>query len=61
MVLINPFYEIVSSVRHSLYESHRAINVTSYESKCLLIINDALEEYFGIDDPMVFKKMLIIL
>ena len=47
MVLFNPFYETISSVRRSFSNSHKAIDVNKYENTETLIINDSLNEYFG--------------
>lgn len=58
-VLINPFYETVTSVRRTLSESHMSIDVNKYENTETLVINDSLKEYFGETDPMDSKKKLL--
>jgi predicted secreted protein len=55
IVLINPFYETTDSVRQVL----SGINVSKYEKEKSLIIMDSLEEYFGQQKDMLFKKSLV--
>ena len=59
VILFNPFYETVASVRRAFSDSHKAIDVNKYESTESLIINDSLNEYFGQSDPMDSKKKLL--
>jgi hypothetical protein len=54
IVLINPFYETTDSVRQVL----SGIDVSKYEKERVLIIIDSLEEYFGRQEDMPFKKSL---
>lgn len=56
MVLFNPFYETVASVRRAFSDSHKAIDANKYESTESLIINDSSKEYFGQSNPMDSKK-----
>jgi MEDS: MEthanogen/methylotroph, DcmR Sensory domain len=59
IVLINPFYETTDSVRQVLsqYNNH-SMNVSKYEEEKMLIISDSLDEYFGDQQHMLFKKNL---
>jgi hypothetical protein len=59
IVLLNPFYETVSSVRRAFSDSHKAIDANQYESTESLIINDSLKEYFEQSNPMNSKKKLL--
>ena len=59
MVLFNPFYETVTTVRRAFCDSHKAIDVNDYENTESLIINDSLKEYFEQSDPMDSKKKLV--
>ncbi len=59
VVLFNPFYETVASVRRAFSDSHKAIDVTKYESTESLIINDSLKEYFGQSNPLDSKIKLL--
>lgn len=63
IVLINPFYETVDSVRQVLSQSkHRDGTVdqdlSNYEKEKALIIADSMEEYFGQQPHTYFKKAL---
>jgi hypothetical protein len=59
MVLINPFYETTDSVRRVLSRhSTPALDVSKYEKEKMLMIIDSLEEYFGQQEDMPFKKSL---
>jgi hypothetical protein len=59
IVLFNPFYETVSSIRRAFSDSHKAIDANQYERTESFIINDSLKEYFGQSNPMDSKKKLI--
>ncbi|CAN5875404.1 hypothetical protein BH23THE1_BH23THE1_20490 [soil metagenome] len=59
VVLLNPFYETVSSVRRAFSDSHKAIDPKQYESTESFIINDSLKEYFEQSNPMNSKKKLL--
>jgi hypothetical protein len=57
VVLVNPFYETIDSVRQILserYEQGRD-DVSKFEKEESLIIADALEEYLG-DQPLIYIK-----
>ena len=56
VVLLNPFYETVSSSRKAFSGSHKAIDAHKYESTESLIIIDSLKEYFEQSNPMNSKK-----
>jgi hypothetical protein len=58
IVLINPFYETTDSVRQVLSEYNRGLDVSKYEKEKSLVIIDSLEEYFGQEPDMYFKKSL---
>lgn len=55
IVLINPFYETISSVRRTLSKGKKAIDVEKSENKDILILNDALREYFKHGNPLESK------
>src|SRR5919197_1718706 len=57
IVLINPFYETIDSVRQVLSEkySHGMDDVSKYEKEESLLISDSLEEYLG-DQPLIYLK-----
>jgi MEDS: MEthanogen/methylotroph, DcmR Sensory domain len=59
-VLINPFYETTNSVRQVLSEryNHGMDDISKYEKEESLIIIDSLEEYFGRQPDMTFKRNL---
>src|SRR5215212_761387 len=63
IVLINPFYETVDSVRQVLSEKYNdSMNdISKYEKEKVLIISDALERYFGDQkaDDSSFKMSLV--
>jgi hypothetical protein len=59
IVLFNPFYETVSSVRRAFSDSHKAIDAKQYESTESFIINDSLKEYFEQSNPMNSKKKVL--
>jgi DcmR-like sensory protein len=57
MILINPFYETIDSVRQIL--SKNGTNVSKYEREKVLVIIDSLKEYFGQQQPnILFVKSL---
>jgi hypothetical protein len=56
-ILINPFYETTDSVRQIL--SKNGINVSKYEKEKGLVIIDSLQEYFGSQPDMLFKRNLV--
>jgi hypothetical protein len=56
-ILINPFYETTDSVRQIL--SKNGINVSKYEKEKGLVIIDSLQEYFGSQPDMLFKRSLV--
>ena len=59
MVLINPFYETTDSVRQVLSQYNTpGLDVSKYEKERVLMIIDSLEEYFGEQEDMPFKKSL---
>jgi hypothetical protein len=60
IVLINPFYETTDSVRQVLSEKYNdgMNSISKYENEKSLIIIDSLEEYFGQQPDMPFKKNL---
>jgi hypothetical protein len=55
--LINPFYETTDSVRQIL--SKNGVNVSKYEKEKGLVIIDSLQEYFGSQPDMLFKRNLV--
>ncbi len=59
-VLINPFYETTNSVRQVLSERYNdgMDDISKYEKEESLIIIDSLEEYFGRQPDMTFKRNL---
>ena len=57
MILINPFYETTDSVRQIL--SKNGIDVSKYEKEKGLVIIDSLQEYFGSQPDMLFKRNLV--
>jgi hypothetical protein len=57
IILINPFYETTDSVRQIL--SKDGINVSKYEKENELVIIDSLQEYFGAQSDMFFKRKLV--
>ena len=61
IVLINPFYETIDSVRQVLSEKYNdGINdVSKHEKEKSLMIIDSLEEYFGQQPDMDFKRSLV--
>jgi hypothetical protein len=56
-ILINPFYETTDSVRQIL--SKNGIDVSKYEKEKGLVIIDSLQEYFGSQSDMLFKRNLV--
>ena len=56
-ILINPFYETTDSVRQIL--SKNGIDVSKYEKEKGLVIIDSLQEYFGSQPDMLFKRNLV--
>ena len=56
-ILINPFYETTDSVRQIL--SKNGVNVSKYEKEKGLVIIDSLQEYFGSQPDMLFKRNLV--
>ncbi|MGA9154551.1 MAG: MEDS domain-containing protein, partial [Candidatus Nitrosopolaris sp.] len=56
IVLINPFYETTDSIRQLL--SQGDLDVSEHEKEKSLIVIDSLEEYFGKQPDMPFKKSL---
>src|SRR5919202_3889134 len=60
VVLVNPFYETTDSVKHTLSEKYNdGLNdVSKCEKEGSLIIIDSLEEYFGKEPDMRFKRNL---
>jgi hypothetical protein len=59
VVMINPFYETVDSVRQFLYED-LAINNLEYEREEMLLIMDALDTYFGQEPDREFKERMTL-
>ena len=61
IVLINPFYETVDSVRQVLSQCDHGLNVSKYEKEESLIIIDSLYEYFERQEPndLFFKKSIV--
>lgn|SRR5215467_8725586 len=57
IILVNPFYETTDSVRQIL--SNDGINVSKYEKEKELVIIDSLQEYFGAQSDMLFKRKLV--
>jgi hypothetical protein len=57
IVLINPFYETIDSVRQILSEryNHGPDDIARHEKEGSLMIADALEEYLG-DQPLIYVK-----
>jgi hypothetical protein len=55
--LINPFYETTDSVRQIL--SSNGASVSKYEKEKELVIIDSLQEYFGGQPDMFFKRNLV--
>ena len=47
IILFNPFYETVGSVRQNLLMGHIQLDEFQYESDISLIIADSLNQYFG--------------
>ena len=60
IVLVNPFYETADSVRQVLSEKydHGVNDVLKYEKEKSLIIIDSLEQYFGQQPNMPFRRSL---
>ena len=60
IVLINPFYETTDSVRQVLSEKYNdgMNSISKYENEKSLIVIDSLEEYFGQQPDMAFKRNL---
>ena len=58
IVLINPFYETTGSVRQVLSQGNPSLDISKHEKEKSLIIIDSLEEYFGQQEDMSFKKSL---
>ena len=56
-ILINPLYETTDSVRQIL--SKNGIDVSKYEKEKGLVIIDSLQEYFGSQPDMLFKRNLV--
>ena len=56
-ILINPFYGTTDSVRQIL--SKNGIDVSKYEKEKGLVIIDSLQEYFGSQPDMLFKRNLV--
>jgi hypothetical protein len=60
LIMINPFYETVSSVRQTLSTGHRAIDVKEFEENIkTLSISDSLSQYFGKELVMESRKKII--
>jgi hypothetical protein len=57
IMLINPFYETTESVRQIL--SKNGVNVSKYEKEKEVVIIDSLQEYFGAQPDMLFKRNLV--
>jgi hypothetical protein len=57
IILVNPFYETTDSARQIL--SKDGINVSKYEEENELVIIDSLQEYFGTQSDMFFKRKLV--
>jgi hypothetical protein len=58
IVLVNPFYETIDSVRQVLSQANPGLNVSKHEKEKSLIIIDSLEEYFGQQPDLPFKRSL---
>ena len=59
MVLFNPFYETVGTVRQNLSLGHIHVDELHYDSDISLIIADSLNQYFGKVPVMEFKNRLV--
>jgi hypothetical protein len=60
IVMINPFYETTDSVRQVLSGKYSdgMDSISKYEKEKLIMIIDSLEEYFGKQPDMTFKRNL---
>jgi hypothetical protein len=63
IILVNPFYETIDSVRQILSESNPGLDVSKHEREKSLIVIDSLEEYFDKqpDMPCYHKALNILL
>lgn len=59
MILFNPFYETISSVRQNLSIGLVGIDLFPYKADLSLIINDSLNQYFGKEPMIEFNKRLV--
>ena len=60
IVLINPFYETVDSVRQVLSRANQGMDISKYEKEKTLMIIDSLYEYFEQQpDDVSFKNSLV--
>jgi hypothetical protein len=60
IVLINPFYETVDSVRQVLSRANHGMDISKYEKEKTLMIIDSLYEYFEQQpDDVSFKNSLV--
>lgn len=59
IILFNPFYETVGTVRQNLSMGHIHLDEFEYESELSLIIADSLSQYFGKVSMGDFKERLV--
>jgi MEDS: MEthanogen/methylotroph, DcmR Sensory domain len=61
IVLINPFYETIDSVRQVLSRANHGMDISNYEKEKTLMIIDSLYEYFERQQPddVSFKNSLV--
>jgi hypothetical protein len=59
IILFNPFYETVGTVRRNLSMGHVHLDEFQYSSDISLIIADSLNQYFGKVGIMEFKDRLV--
>jgi len=58
IVLLNPFYETTDSTKQILSQGDSGLDVSISEREKSLIVIDSLEEYFGKQPDMAFKRRL---
>jgi hypothetical protein len=58
IILVNPFYETIDSIRQMLSQCNPSLDVSKHEREKSLIVIDSLEEYFGKQLDMPFKRSL---
>ena len=59
IIVFNPFYETVGTVRQNLSMGHIHVNEFEYKSNISLIIADSLNQYFGKVTMSEFKDRLV--